>query len=126
MINNERIVPIQKIDRLSAIGEILALTNTSYTVLKSADVTGNFTVTGSGSAGNFLANQPVKTLDFAAGVTSATVYFIPDYAYAGMKIAGTATTPTETVVADGATLYKAVLSSSTVTITAVTPAISAD
>lgn len=126
MINNDRIVPIQKTDRLSAIGEILTLTNTSYSILKSADVTGTFTVTGSGSAGNFLANQPVKTLDFADGVTSATVYFIPDYAYEGMKIAGVATTPTGTVVADGATLYKAVLSSSSVTITAVTPAISAD
>ena len=102
------------------------MTNTSYSILKSADVTGTFTVTGSGSAGNFLANQPVKTLDFADGVTSATVYFIPDYAYEGMKIAGVATTPTGTVVADGATLYKAVLSSSSVTITAVTPAISAD
>lgn len=126
MINNERIVPIQKIDRLSAIGEILALTNTSYSILKSADVTGTFTVTGSGSAGNFLANQPVKTLDFAEGVTAATVYFIPDYAYAGMKIAGVATTPTGAVEPDGVTLYKAVLSSSTVTITAVTPDVSAE
>ena len=121
MINLDRIVPVEKIDLLSLIGTVLGLIGTSYNVLASSDTVGTFAVTGSGAAGNFLCNQPVKTLDFPAAVTSATVYFVADYDYAGMSIAGTATTPTGTVNADGVTLYKAVLGSGTITITAVTP-----
>lgn len=126
MINNERIVPVQKIDLLTLIGTILGLNGTSYTVLASTDTLGDFTVTGTGAAGNKLANQPVKTLDFASGVTSGTVYFIADYNYVGVSIAGTATTPaagSATVKNDGVTLYKAVLADSAVTITAVSPVI---
>ena len=121
MINNDRIVPIQKIDRLSAIGEILTLTSVDYTVLEATDITGSFSVTGTGDAGNLLANQPVETLDFADGVTGATVYFIPAFDYVGMTIAGVAVTPTGNVDPDGVTLYKAVLDTGAVTITAITP-----
>lgn len=123
MVNNDRIVSIQKIDLLSMYGTILTIASVSFTVLATSDVLGDFSVTGSGAAGNKLANQPVKTLDFASGVTGATVYFVAAYDYAGMTIAGVATTPTGTVNPDGVTLYKAVLSSGAVTITAVTPAL---
>lgn len=123
MVNNDRIVPIQKIDLLSMYGTILTIANVSFAVLAATDVVGDFSVTGSGAAGNKLANQPVKTLDFASGVTGATVYFVPAFDYDGMTIAGVATTPTGTVNPDGVTLYKAVLSSGAVTITAVTPAL---
>lgn len=124
MINNERIVPVKRTDLLTLIGTILALIGTSYAVLKSSDVEGDFTVTGSGAAGNKLCDQPVKSLDFASGVTGGTVYFVPDYAYEGVKIAGVAAVPAEgsaDVDANGADLYKAVLSSGSVTITAVSP-----
>lgn len=124
MINNERIVPVKRTDLLTLIGTVLALIGTSYAVLKSSDVEGDFTVTGSGAAGNKLCDQPVKSLDFASGVTGATVYFVPDYAYEGVKIAGVAAVPAEgsaDVDANGADLYKAVLSSGSVTITAVSP-----
>lgn len=121
MINTNRIVPIQKIDLLSMIGTVLGLIGTSYNVLEADSIEGEFSVTGSGAAGTFLANQPVQTLDFPSGVTGATVYFIAAYDYAGMTIAGVATTPTGSVNPDGVTLYKAVLSSGSVTITAVTP-----
>lgn len=127
MINDERIVPIQKIDLLSMIGTTLGLIGTSYTALKATTITGAFSVTGSGSAGTFLANQPVQTLDFASGVTEATVYFIAAFDYAGFTVAGVAATLDETSVdvqADGVTLYKAVLASGEVTITAVTPSLS--
>ena len=124
MINTERIVPIQKMDFLSMIGTILALNSTSYSVLEASTVDGAFSVTGSGSAGTFLANQPVQTLDFPSGVTGATVYFVAAYDYAGMTIAGAATTPTGDVNPDGITLYKAVLASGAVTITAITPSVS--
>ena len=122
MINNDRIVPIIKTDYLTFVGTVLAIANVSYTVAKSADVDGNFTVTGSGAAGNILANQPVTTLNFASGVTGATVYFLADKDYKGFKIAGTAVTTTgATVINDGATLYKAVLADAAVTISAVSP-----
>lgn len=128
MINNDRIVPIMKMDLLTMFGTILGLHGTSYTVLASTDVEGDFSVTGSGAAGNKLANQPVKTLDFASGVTSGTVYFVAAYDYAGITVAGAGATIADgsaTVVADGATLYTAALASGEVTITAVSPVVSA-
>lgn len=126
MINNDRIVPVQKIDLLSLLGTVLGLIGTSYTVLASSDVEGTFSVTGTGAAGNLLANQPVKTLDFASGVTSGTVYFVAAYDFAGITVAGAAATIAEgsaTVEPDGGTLYKAVLSSGSVTVSAVTPVV---
>lgn len=123
MINNDRIVPVQKIDLLSLIGTVLGLHGTSYTVLPATDVEGDFEVTGSGDAGNKLANQPLKSLDFKSGVTAGTVYFVAAFDYEGFKVAGVDATYGEgaTVKKDGVTLYKAVLGSGTVTITAITP-----
>ena len=126
MINNDRIVPVQKIDLLSLFGTVLGLIGTSYAVLASTDIEGDFQVTGSGAAGNKLANQPVKTLDFATGVTSGTVYFVAAYDYTGITVNSAAATIADgsaTVNPDGVTLYKAVLGSGEVTITAVTPVI---
>ena len=122
MINTERIVPIQKIDRISLIGEALKLAGTSFTKLASADVEGDFSLTGSGDAGNILAAQPVKTLDFVSGVTAAVVYFIPATDYVGFKVAGTGVdTAGAEIVADGISLYTATLSGGTVTLAKVTP-----
>ena len=127
MINNDRIVPITRIDLLSLIGTVLALGGTSYTVLPSLDGEGDFDLTGSGAAGNKLCAQPVKTLNFHTGVTSGTVYFVAAHDFAGITYhEGQATfnssnLDNEDVVGDAATLYKAVLSSGTITLTAVTP-----
>lgn len=129
MVNNDRIVPIQKIDLLSMYGTILTIANVSFAVIAAIDTLGDFSVTGSGAAGNKLANQPVKTLDFASGVTGGTVYFVPAYDFSAITVAGVvATIDTDglalaDVVPDGVTLYKAVLASGEVTITAVTPAL---
>jgi len=127
MINDNRIVPIQKIDYLSMIGTILALANVTYTPLAATTITGGFSVTGSGAAGTLLANQPVQTLDFATGVTTGTVYFVAAYDFVGFTINGAAVTTTgATVAPDGVTLYKAVLSGgNAVAITQVTPSLSA-
>lgn len=127
MVNNDRVVPVQKIDLLSLYATTMALASITAAVLKPTGVEGNFSVTGSGSAGTFLANQPVKTLDFPAAVTAATVYFVAGYDFEGIKVAGAAPTfntsylDNDDVLPDGATLYKAALSSGTVTLTAVTP-----
>lgn len=127
MVNNDRIVPIMKIDFLSMIGTVLAIANVSTTVLAASDVEGTFAVTGSGSVGNLLVNQPVKTLNFASGVTAATVYFVAGFDFEGFTVNGAAATidaggvAVSNVKKDGISLYKAVLGSGTVTITAVTP-----
>ena len=126
MINNDRIVPITRTDLLTLIGTTMTLGGTSYTVLQSKTVSGDFAVTGTGAAGTLLANQPVKSLDFESGVTGGTVYFVADFDYAGFKVAGadaTIAAGSAAVINDGATLYKAVLDDGTVTITAVSPVV---
>ena len=124
MINKDRIVPIQKTDYLTMIGTILALHGTSYGVLAATNVEGDFSVTGTGAAGTKLANEPVKTLDFASGVTGGTVYFVASFDYVGITVAGAAATIADgsaEVKADGISLYTAVLASGEVTITAISP-----
>lgn len=116
MINTNRIVPVQAIDLISLYGLILkqASANASLAKLEASEI-GEFSVT-SGSA-PLLANEPVKTLDIADGVSTATVYFVPAYDFAGFTVAGTAATVSGTVEADGRTLYKAELATGTVTFT---------
>lgn len=125
MVNIDRIVPISKIDLISAYGTAMKLAGISFSVIGASTVEGDFSVTGSGSVGNKLANQPVKSLDFVSGVTAGVVYFVAAYDYEGFKVAGTAvTTSGATVVADGVTLYTATLSTGAVAIAAVTPSLS--
>lgn len=114
MINDERIVPIQKCDFLSMIGIVLGIHGTSYSVAKASDVEGAFAVSDDGT---YLCNQPVKTLAITAD--AATIYFVADYHFEGITLDGEAVTAG--VKADGITLYKAVLATGVVTVTAVTP-----
>lgn len=133
MINNDRIVPIQKQDLITMYGTIINLIAKSggedtIPVLEASTVDGAFSVTGTGDAGVKLANQPVQSLDFASGVTAGTVYFVAAYDFTGITVAGAAATIAEgsaTVNPDGATLYTATLSSGTVTIAAISPVVSA-
>ena len=122
MINKDRIVPVQATDLLSLYGLILKMDSNNSTLAKldALDVDGNFKVT-SGSA-PLLCSQPAETIDIdatASSVSSATIYFVPAYDYKGFSIDGSAVTPTGSVDADGVTLYKAALSSGTITITKV-------
>ena len=114
MINNNRIVPVMATDLITLYGTIMTLAGTSVTAVQ-ADAPGVFALT-SGS-GNLLAAEPVKTLDFGSGVTSAVLYFVPAYDFAGFTVAGAAVTPSGAAVdADGCTLYTATLSSGAITI----------
>lgn len=120
MINKDRIVPVQATDLLSLYGLILKMDSNNATLAKldALDVDGNFKVT-SGSA-PLLCSQPAETIDIdatASSVSACTVYFVPAYDYKGFTIDGSAVTPTGSVDADGVTLYKAALSSGTITIT---------
>lgn len=107
MINNERIVPIVRVDLLTLYGTMLKLAGTTVSAAESSAV-GEFTIAS--ASGNYIANEPVRKLNFASG-TAAVVYFIADYEYDGFYIAGTKVTTTGTAVnADGKTLYTATLS----------------
>ena len=115
MINQNRIVPVTKTDLISLYALIMTLAGTSYTKIDSTSVVGDFAMT-SGS-GNVVASQPVKTFDFASGVSSAVVYFVAAYDYVGFSINGTAVeTEGVEVEPDGVSLYTASLFSGTVTI----------
>lgn len=121
MINKDRIVPIQAVDRLSSIGEVMALANITFAVVAADDIQGNFTIS---ATGNKLLNQPAKVINFTAA--SGTVYFIPGYSWEGFKVSGAAVTPSGAAInADCTTLYKAVLASGAVTVTQITPAVPA-
>ena len=126
MINNDRIVPIEKVDYLSMVGTIMKLAGTSFAVV-AVGLDGLATVSGSGAAGNKLCNAPVKTINFGSGVTSGTAYFVADYDFKAINVNGSAATIGDGGVAlanvkkDGITLYTAALSSGTVTITEVSP-----
>lgn len=114
MINNDRIVPVTKTDLLTLIGTTMLLAGTSVDKLAPTDVEGTFAM-ASGS-GNKLCSQPLKSLNFGSGVTSAVIYFIPALDYEGFTKTGATLTVTGDVVADGATLYTATLSTNALTI----------
>lgn len=117
MINTNRIVPVTKIDLISLYALIMSLVGTSYTTIDATDVNGDFEME-SGS-GNVIASQPVTTFDFATGVSSAVIYFVPAFDYVGFSINGTAVTPQPAsveVAPDGVSLYTATLSGGKVTI----------
>lgn len=125
MINLKNIIPVVKMDLLSLIGTILTIANVSFQIAV-ASVAGEVEIAGSGAAGTFLANGPVKSIDFKSGVTGGTVYFIPAYDFEGIKVAGAAATmdaESVDVIKESANLYKAVLATGEVTISAVTPVI---
>lgn len=118
MINANRIVPVQATDLITLYGLILkqdTTNNSTLAAVQAATVEGDFAITSASTP--LICAEPAKTIDLAAAVTSATVYFVPAYDYAGFTLAGVKTTPTGTVTADGCTLYKAVLADSAVTIT---------
>ena len=118
MINTDRIVPVTATDLITLYGLILKQASANATLAKlEADAIGEFTVK-SGSA-PLIASEPVKKIDIdatASSVSSATIYFVPAYDYAGFSIDGTAVTPTGDVVADGRTLYVATLATGAITI----------
>ena len=121
MINTNRIVPVTKIDLITLYGMILLQnsSNSALAKLTATDVEGDYAISASGV---YLADQPLQTCTFGSSVTSGTIYFVAGFNYTGFTKTGatlTVTNPTGGVVADGHTLYKAVLSTNALTITQV-------
>lgn len=122
MINNNRIVPITKVDLISMYALILmqASANASLAKVSANTVEGDFSIATASTP--LIADEPVKTVDFASSLSAATLYFVPAYDYVGFSKNGVAITPTvpeEGILNDGHTLYKAVLATNAVTITKV-------
>lgn len=116
MINTDRIVAVQKIDLISLYALILQQTVTNIAPAAASDVEGNFEIAAADTP--LIANEPVATCDFGEEVTSATVYFVPAYDYAGFTADGAVLTVSgDDVNPDGRSLYKAELASGAVTIT---------
>lgn len=113
MINDERIVQITNLDLLTLYGTVLKIAGETISKLEASDPA-EFSVTADG---DYIANEPLKNLDFASTATSGNVYFVAAYDYKGFKIAGSDVVTTgDTVEADGRTLYKATLASGAVAI----------
>ena len=125
MINSNQIVPISATDLLTLIGTVMAIGQESLaavpTALAPVDAEGDFKVTTNSAV--YLASTALKSLDFdvtTSSVSAGTVYFVPAYDYVGFSKDGVAAvTAGAEVKADGCTLYKAVLSSGTITISKV-------
>ena len=119
MINNDRIVPVQATDLISLYSVVLAQDSNNSSLEKLASIgAGEFQITANSKL--YLANEPVKSIDIDAttsSVSATSVYFVPAYDYEGFTIDGVAVTPTGDVVADGRSLYKAVLATGAITIT---------
>lgn len=119
MINTDRIVPVQATDLISLYGLILLQdsNNSGLTALDASNI-GEFQITSGSNV--LIADEPAKVIDIdatASSVSACTVYFVPAYDYEGFTVDGVAVvTAGATVNADGRTLYKATLSSGTVTI----------
>jgi hypothetical protein len=119
MINAERQVPITEVSLLDMYYTVFKVTLDDNAPEKLASVNpGAFEVATNNMF--YLANEPVKTLDFKSGVTAGTVYFVPAYDYEGFALNGTAVeTAGDEVKTSGYGFYSATLSGSTVTITAI-------
>lgn len=118
MINANKIIPVTKSDLLSILANACLMCGKTVTAI-AASAPGVFAISSNPATDVALCNEPVKVFDFASGSSAATIYFVADYDYQGFKVAGTAvTTSGADVDANSATLYKATLSSGSVTIAA--------
>lgn len=117
MINTDRIVPVQKTDLISLYALILQQTAATIKPVSAEDPEGNFEI--SAAATPLIADEPVATCNLDGDVTTATIYFVAAYDFAGFTIDGAAATITDgsaTVIADAVSLYKAELADGAITI----------
>lgn len=121
MINEDRIVSVTKTDLLSLYGVILKAANVNVAKLD-ATATGTFKISSALTTDYVLADEPVKSLDIASTVTSASVYFVPAYDFEGFTVGGASATIASASVdveKDGNTLYLAVLADGEITVSKV-------
>lgn len=118
MINKDRIVQVTAVDLISLYALILKVAGTTLTVANAVNP-GEFEIEEAPQSGSLIASEPVSSLDFASGVSAATVYFVPAYDYKGFTANGAAVSVSgDTVKPDGRSLYLATLSGGSVSIAA--------
>ncbi len=119
MINTERQVPVTEVSLLDIYFNVFAVAMGGDAPEKLvATNPGEFTVATNSKV--YLANEPVKSLNFGSSVTAGEVYFVPAYDYVGFSINGTATaTVGDDVKTSGYGFYSAVLDDGDVVITAI-------
>lgn len=118
MINNERVIPVTNADLLTVYSVALAAaaaaaSGTAPEKLTAANP-GEFSVTAASKT--YLANEPLKSLNFGSSITANTTYFVPALDYQGFTKTSATLTVSGDVVADGYSLYSATLSTNTLTI----------
>lgn len=121
MINEDRIVSVTKTDLITLYGTVLKIANVEVAKLD-ATATGVFEISEALTTDYVLADEPVKSLDIASGVTSASVYFVAAYDFEGFIVNGASATMASASVdveADGNTLYLAVLADGEITVSKV-------
>lgn len=102
MINKDRIVPVTATDLISLYSLIVGSYGSPVEKLDPVDVNGTFEVSESNKT--YMASQPVKKLNVAAGV-QAIVYCVIDYGFEGAFVDGAKMTIDHDPDADGCTLY---------------------
>ena len=112
MINANRIVPVQKTDLITLYSVILGAGGTTLTKADPSDVEGNVAIATGSNSTHHVVSAPAKKIAFAGTVTADNVYFVASVnGFDGFYVGTTKITPTGAdIVADGVTLYKAVLS----------------
>ena len=106
MINNDRIVPVQRIDLLSLYATMLKIAGHDFDLLSAATIDGQFEIP-SDASGALFANQPVKSVELG-DAESLAMYFVADYSFSGFTYDGDAVPTTgDDIVPDACTLYYA-------------------
>lgn len=118
----DRIVSVTATDLITLYKSIFTIASVTTTTLTTTNP-GVFQVKSASTA--LLAGEPVKVLDIdatASSISVATIYFLAAKDYEGFTIDGVKETPAAgsvTVDAGSGKLYKAVLATGDITITAV-------
>lgn len=116
MINNDRIVPITKIDYLSLIYVILH-NQANVGVLKVAD--GVASVPTASQYESLLANEPVKKIELVTG--SKPLAFVASYDFEGITLNGEAVDVATEIKKDGVSLYRVLQLEGQVNVVVLTP-----
>lgn len=110
MINNDRIVPVQKIDLLSLYATIIAIADEEQPlIIESEDVAGTFGADSDNNSMSSICNQPVKTLDIMDEMTGGSIYFVAAHDFEWVKYNDEVVVEPSNVITDAATLYKIVI-----------------
>lgn len=121
MISEDRIVSVTKTDLITLYGVILKAANVDVAKLD-ATATGTFKISSTLTTDYVLADEPVKSLDIASTVTSASIYFVAAYDFEGFTVGGASAniaSASVDVEADGNTLYLAALADGEITVSKV-------